>query len=477
MQTTNASVDYGTDEIIPPEDFEAAISACREDPKLDVFFKTAPYGAKLYIGLCFYRMHFNQTWTDPKVKTCLAEIEPSLKTADIGYLLSSPVIDAESKEYLRALLRRDTGADKTEASGLMSPRGEGKRPVIVMAASRESFHLHETEVDNPRMLNLSIQASPRDFKNEFPSSGGRNDTVQVYESERRGWSKDGMTRAVAVAAFVATICCVAVGLWFISAHFSARCDELKTMIIELKNNDNSKVEHTKVGRLADRMDEIEAQATGRIKALEDGHAAFKTTLGSVTKRIGELEEIVTEDEEQCNRDNKKLEEKCVELSRQITELSRKEMGQHGTFQPLAQLPAQTEVDVPQQPEKPIASPSETLEDLQRQLADKSREVKNLVKNNPACYINPRTTSIINVAKTSATDSYSSRSKTLVRRDFYCKKCGGGSSATCNVCGQRSFNSWREAMDNVEVTTKTNRRIDELRNEMASLKKRIKALGQ
>ena len=91
--------------IIPEEDFREAIAACCRDPDRDRYFKMAPPGAKLFIGLCFYSAHFGDK-IDPRLYAeCQAEIEPSLTVNDLTYLIRFER-DKGTKEYLRELLAR-----------------------------------------------------------------------------------------------------------------------------------------------------------------------------------------------------------------------------------------------------------------------------------------------------------------------------------------------------------------------------------
>lgn len=106
--------------IIPEEHFREAIAACRQDPELDRYFKFAPPGARLFIGLSFYSTHFGEKTDTAQYKVCLAEIEPSLTVNDIKYLLRFER-DKETKKYLRELLERreaeealDPGVDTTQ---------------------------------------------------------------------------------------------------------------------------------------------------------------------------------------------------------------------------------------------------------------------------------------------------------------------------------------------------------------------------
>ena len=73
--------------IIPEEDFREAIAACCEDPQLERYFRLAPPGAKLFIGLGFYSTHFGDRVDPRQYAECQAEIEPSLTVNDLKYLI------------------------------------------------------------------------------------------------------------------------------------------------------------------------------------------------------------------------------------------------------------------------------------------------------------------------------------------------------------------------------------------------------
>lgn len=77
----------GRGPIIPEEDFREAIAACRQDPELDRYFRMAPKGARLFIGLGFYSTHFAEKTDKEQHQACLTEIEPSLTPNDLKYLI------------------------------------------------------------------------------------------------------------------------------------------------------------------------------------------------------------------------------------------------------------------------------------------------------------------------------------------------------------------------------------------------------
>lgn len=113
-QNQNMEVDEDIEEgIIPEEDFREAIAACRQEPQLDRFFRMAPHGAKLFIGLSFYSMHFGDKVDPLKYAECQAEIEPTLTANDLNYLIRFES-DENTKAYLRKLLqeRKDDSVEE-----------------------------------------------------------------------------------------------------------------------------------------------------------------------------------------------------------------------------------------------------------------------------------------------------------------------------------------------------------------------------
>lgn len=100
--------------IIPEEDFREAIAACRQDPELDRYFRMAPKGARLFIGLGFYSTHFAEKTDKEQYQACLAEIEPSLTPHDLKYLIRFEQ-DEKTKKYLHDLLTRREEEETSEA--------------------------------------------------------------------------------------------------------------------------------------------------------------------------------------------------------------------------------------------------------------------------------------------------------------------------------------------------------------------------
>ena len=99
-----------TSAIIPEKDFREAITACCEDPQLRRYFRLAPPGAKLFIGLGFYSTHFGDNVDQHQYAECQAQIEPALTVTDLKYLIRFEATKV-TKRYLRQLLacREDAG--------------------------------------------------------------------------------------------------------------------------------------------------------------------------------------------------------------------------------------------------------------------------------------------------------------------------------------------------------------------------------
>ena len=87
-------------EIIPPEDFQAAIAACCKNRDLDAAYDNAPHKAKAYLGLLFYQIHFGEKANEKQVRQVMAEIKPELDATDIDYLTTCPVLSEDERRNL-----------------------------------------------------------------------------------------------------------------------------------------------------------------------------------------------------------------------------------------------------------------------------------------------------------------------------------------------------------------------------------------
>ncbi len=100
--------------IISADDFSTAIEMCCRDSEMQYAYFNAPYGARLYLGLVFYKRHFGTRADDQQIQDVLADIEPEIGIKDINYLLDKPVLCKEEKQYLGNL--RETLIKQSESS-------------------------------------------------------------------------------------------------------------------------------------------------------------------------------------------------------------------------------------------------------------------------------------------------------------------------------------------------------------------------
>ena len=147
------------------------------------------------------------------------------------------------------------------------------------------------------------------------------------------------------------------------------------------------------------------------------------------------------------------------------------------------LPEEPQVTMQKEPTVQDEPTEGAIDDLQKKLNDNLAELKKLVDKNPACYLNPSSTSIINVSKRIATAKdrryCSCINVTLVRDMFYCSGCkrvrGMNDSPCCNVSRKQSYYRWMMERKKVDETSRINSRIDELYTENESLEKQIRSM--
>ena len=139
--------------------------------------------------------------------------------------------------------------------------------------------------------------------------------------------------------------------------------------------------------------------------------------------------------------------------------------------------------------EPTASDSQALDDLKKKINGNLGELKELLDKNPACYLNPRETSIINVEKKIATMKdrryCTCVNVTFVRDAFYCSGCKRITSyrdgrddygyGYCKVCRQQGFYRWLVVRRKVDETAKINARINELYKTNESLEEQIRSI--
>ena len=144
--------------IIPEEDFCEAIAACRQDPELDRYFRLAPKGARLFIGLGFYSTHFGEKTDKTQYQACLAEIEPSLTPKDLKYLIRFER-DAKTKEYLRDLLKRREAEAQAVAAHELPPVSKAATQQIKPIFLKPPVSAANSESPQPSNVPPSVPAS------------------------------------------------------------------------------------------------------------------------------------------------------------------------------------------------------------------------------------------------------------------------------------------------------------------------------
>ena len=274
---------------------------------------------------------------------------------------------------------------------------------------------------------------------------------------------------------------------FVVSHCDKKYTALKNLIEQTKYQPDEKV----------------SQMSDRVREMRENLAALSGCLQTISKRVTGIEEDQKQYNENLTNQNRKQEEKCASLLERIESLSRQVAENSSSVRhlerhtPSVVLPEQPHVSkhpqviVQNEPAAPDALPEESLDDLQQKLNHNLAEIKELVKKNPACYINPKAATIINRENKIATMKdrryCACVNVTFVRDAFYCSGCKQvtpyradvdyNDYGRCKVCRQMSFYRWLEARKKVDETATSNARIDDLYIENESLEKQIRSLKQ
>ena len=139
---------YAAKREITEDDLRKALAECRKDPEQNKYYKNAPAGARLYIGLVFYGLVFKDVLNKEEFVSAFMEIGNELKERDLRYLLQYED-DAEMREYLSDRLAAICGrtedvvvqpAAKTrkhpELGIIREKRPEPRVPPVVVEAVR-----------------------------------------------------------------------------------------------------------------------------------------------------------------------------------------------------------------------------------------------------------------------------------------------------------------------------------------------------
>ncbi len=90
-------------EVIPEWKIKHAWAQCMKDPKLNLYFSNAPYGAKQYVALAFYCKVFADEVTESKYRTYVSEVESEMGADDMKYVARNDD-DAGARRYFAARL-------------------------------------------------------------------------------------------------------------------------------------------------------------------------------------------------------------------------------------------------------------------------------------------------------------------------------------------------------------------------------------
>ena len=287
-----------------------------------------------------------------------------------------------------------------------------------------------------------------------------------------------------------------IGGWiFVSSRCGKKCAELRYLIEQTK----SQLEQAKY-----QPDEKVSQLAVQVRESKERLDALSDDLKELSRRVYDVEKNRAQYGEELTRKNEKLEAKYTSLLNRFESLSRQvaensnPLRLHARQESGVALPAQPQVVAQNEPAEQENPSEESVDELQTQLDNNLAEIKGLVKKNPACYINPKTTTIANLEKKIATMKDRRYSDcvniTFVRDAFYCTRCKqvtayrGKEFADDyeNCCtrvwytreslgSRQGFYRWLEARKNVEETAAINARIDELYEENESLEKKIRSM--
>ena len=242
------------------------------------------------------------------------------------------------------------------------------------------------------------------------------------------------------------------------------------------------------------QDEKISQVSDRISGLKEDFANLSSESRLVSSKVTDMETDRKKFGEGLTRQNERLEEKYASLLERFESLSRQVAENTSSLRQLERrgtsmaLPEPTQDIAPNEPPTPDDSSEESLVGLQQKLNKNLAEIKELRQKNPACYLNPKSTSIINLDRKIATAKdkryCTCNNVTFVRDRFYCTGCKRVTGihnddydrieACCRVSSQQSFYRWVDARKRVDETTLINQRIDELNTENESLEKQIRS---
>ncbi|MCQ2389306.1 MAG: hypothetical protein MJ138_06300, partial [Kiritimatiellae bacterium] len=108
-------------EVIPEWKIKHAWAQCMKDPKLNLYFTNAPYGAKQYVALAFYCKVFADEVTEAKYKTYVSEVEAEMGPDDMKYVARNDDDAGARRYFAERLAEKFPDAAATLISERMEP--------------------------------------------------------------------------------------------------------------------------------------------------------------------------------------------------------------------------------------------------------------------------------------------------------------------------------------------------------------------
>ena len=253
-------------EIIPPEDFQAAIAACCKNRDLDAAYADAPHKAKIYLGLLFYQIHFGEKANEKQVRQVMSEIKPELDASDIDYLATCPVL---SEDERRNLLPEGAPLPPVSAKTVRMP--PLRRPVMPPAIGIPAKEQQQQQQDPAPGQKTSVLRSPIAkasiaFLLAFIAASvavamwmeaRKNEWMKICEEQKEDFSNKLAEKDSQISSAKATL------------------ESLRTAAGEERQRAKKKLDSLKDSAAEDRRraDEADARHANAVKALQLSHRA------------------------------------------------------------------------------------------------------------------------------------------------------------------------------------------------------------
>ena len=346
--------DDAEEAIISADDFRTAIDTCCQNREKKEAYVNAPQGARMYLGLLFYQMHFGAKADEQQIQEVLADIEPELQIRDINYLLDTPVVSETEKRYLSKL--RETIVERNELYVAT--------PAVYAQQAHASHHYplpmeeRHNDESNPQGRKISCQEIDHEFLK-------RMEEQRRYKEKHKEKLLDIGTVLVKAVATIVVVCVVG---WVVRLTWN-----------ELKRIERQKLETGQQEAFNQKISEMKAEVTSISNAL----MSAENTSHQDRQRANEMK---SKYEELKQTYKSEMERTAAEYKSKLDELNRINEGLNAELTHLRNI-HRMGMD---EGRKKIIEPKESRDDLIRQLNDNRTEIQDLCKKNPACYINQRT---------------------------------------------------------------------------------------